>query len=197
MRGVMKKLLIALIMLAIVPQSFGNAAGQNEIKGQTDKEIAEYFDFDRLIRALGFCSDEEPLLLTNGECVPCDYKPGKSESFDILFGCEKCPKLKKKESDCVVKMDVEDKTKKTKKSQKSEKKQKKENSSDKYKYDLVNVMGVGDNLQMTLIENASGKKKNVAIGDVLDGYTIESISLKEIIFEKDGEIKTLVLEIDD
>ena len=193
----MKKLLIALIMLAIVPQSFGNAAGQNEIKGQTDKEIAEYFDFDRLIRALGFCSDEEPLLLTNGECVPCDYKPGKSESFDILFGCEKCPKLKKKESDCVVKMDVEDKTKKTKKSQKSEKKQKKENSSDKYKYDLVNVMGVGDNLQMTLIENASGKKKNVAIGDVLDGYTIESISLKEIIFEKDGEIKTLVLEIDD
>ena len=181
-------------MLAIVPQSFGNAAGQNEIKGQTDKEIAEYFDFDRLIRALGFCSDEEPLLLTNGECVPCDYKPGKSESFDILFGCEKCPKLKKKESDCVVKMDVEDKTKK---SQKSQKKQKKENSSDKYKYDLVNVMGVGDNLQATLIENASGKKKNIAIGDVLDGYMIKSISLKEIVFEKDGVVQTLNFDVYD
>ncbi len=190
----MKKLLIALVALAFIPQSFGNVSGQNDAKEQPNKEITGYFDFDRLIHALGFCSDDEPLLLTTGECVSCDYKPGKSENFDILFGCEKCPKLKKKESDCVVKMDVEDKTKK---SQKSQKKQNKENSSDKYKYDLVNIMGVGDNLQATLIENASGKKKNIAIGDVLDGYMIKSISLKEIVFEKDGVVQTLNFDVYD
>lgn len=190
----MKKLFFVLFGLCITTAGFADVLKVSE--SESEKGIVNQFDFNKFIRAMGFCSDEEPLLLTNGKCVPCDYKPGKSESFDILFGCEKCPKLKKKESDCIVKMDLEDT--KSKKSDKSKKNKSGENSSaDKYKYDLVNVMGVGDNLQMTLIENATGQKKNVVIGDVLDGYTIESISLKEIVFEKDGIVQTLKFDIYD
>ena len=188
----MKKLFFVLFGLCITTVGFADVLKVSE----NEKGIVNQFDFNKFIRAMGFCSDDEPLLLANGDCVSCDYKPGKSESFDILFGCEKCPKLKKKESDCVVKMDLEDT--KSKKSEKQKKNKSGENSSaDKYKYDLVNVMGVGDNLQMTLIENATGQKKNVAIGDVLDGYTIESISLKEIVFEKDGIVQTLKFDIYD
>ena len=55
------------------------------------------------------------------------------------------------------------------------------------KYRLVNVVGVGNQLQATVEEVATGQNKRIAVGKQLDGYTVKSISLNDgIIFEKDG-----------
>lgn len=55
------------------------------------------------------------------------------------------------------------------------------------KYRLINVIGVGNQLQATVEEIATGQNKRIAVGRQLDGYTVKSISLNDgIIFEKDG-----------
>ncbi len=60
------------------------------------------------------------------------------------------------------------------------------------KYKLVNVVGVGNQLQATVTEIATGQNKRIAVGKDLDGYVVKSISLNDgIVFEKDGETESL------
>jgi len=60
------------------------------------------------------------------------------------------------------------------------------------RYKLVNIVGVGDQLQATLEDLSSGQNKRIAVGRTIDEYTVKSISLDEgIVFEKDGETETL------
>jgi septal ring factor EnvC (AmiA/AmiB activator) len=55
-------------------------------------------------------------------------------------------------------------------------------------YKLVNVIGVGNQLQATIEEISSGQNKRVSVGKQIDGYVVKSISLNDgIVFEKDGE----------
>lgn len=62
--------------------------------------------------------------------------------------------------------------------------------SDKYK--LVNVIGVGSQLQATLADLNTGQNKRIAVGKMLDGFTVKSISLDDgVVFVKDGESQTL------
>ena len=79
----MKKLFFVLFGLCITTAGFADVLKVSE--SESEKGIVNQFDFNKFIRAMGFCSDDEPLLLANGDCVSCDYKPGKSESFDILI----------------------------------------------------------------------------------------------------------------
>ncbi|MBR3511034.1 MAG: hypothetical protein IKN73_03150 [Alphaproteobacteria bacterium] len=59
-------------------------------------------------------------------------------------------------------------------------------------YKLVNVIGVGNELQATIEEVSTGQNKRIAVGKNVDGYVVKSISLNEgIVFEKDGETVTL------
>ena len=70
--------------------------------------------------------------------------------------------------------------------------EKKEPSSVTSKYKLVNVIGVGNQLQATIEEISTGQNKRIMVGKVLDGYTVKSISLNDgIIFEKDGVSENL------
>lgn len=66
-----------------------------------------------------------------------------------------------------------------------------DNIADKYR--LVNVVGAGNQLQATVEDLSSGQSKRVAVGKVLDGLTVKSISLDDgIVFEgEDGEIQNL------
>ena len=60
------------------------------------------------------------------------------------------------------------------------------------RYKLVNVGGVGNQLQATVTELSTGQNKRIAVGKELDGYIVKSISLNDgIIFEKDGETESL------
>lgn len=60
------------------------------------------------------------------------------------------------------------------------------------KYKLLNVVGVGNQLQATIQDIATGQNKRIAVGKQLDGYTIKSISLNDgIVFEKDGVSENL------
>ena len=60
------------------------------------------------------------------------------------------------------------------------------------KYKLINVIGVGNQLQATIQDIATGQNKRIAVGKQLDGYTIKSISLNDgIVFEKDGVSENL------
>ena len=62
------------------------------------------------------------------------------------------------------------------------------------KYRLVNVIGIGNQLQATVEEVATGQNKRIAVGGLLDGYTVKSISLNDgIIFEKNGFSENLSL----
>ena len=64
---------------------------------------------------------------------------------------------------------------------------KKEVGSVSTRYKLLNVIGVGNQLQATIEEVSTGQNKRIAVGKELDGYVIKSISLNDgIIFEKDG-----------
>ena len=57
------------------------------------------------------------------------------------------------------------------------------------KYKLINVVGVGNQLQATVEEIATGQNKRIAVGKDLDGYVVKSISLNDgIVFEK-GDTK--------
>lgn len=69
---------------------------------------------------------------------------------------------------------------------------KKEYSSMTSKYKLINVIGVGNQLQATIEEISTGQNKRIMVGKNLDGYTVKSISLNDgIIFEKDGVSENL------
>ena len=60
------------------------------------------------------------------------------------------------------------------------------------KYKLVNIVGMGNQLQATLQEISSGQNKRVSVGKELDGFTVKSISLNDgIVFEKDGVLENL------
>ena len=55
------------------------------------------------------------------------------------------------------------------------------------KYKLINVIGVGNQLQATIEDTVTGQNKRIAVGKKLDGYTVKSISLNDgIVLEKDG-----------
>ena len=70
--------------------------------------------------------------------------------------------------------------------------QKKQAGSLAEQYKLINVIGIGNELQATIEELSTGQNKRIAVGKEIDGYIIKSISLNEgIIFEKDGETETL------
>jgi len=70
--------------------------------------------------------------------------------------------------------------------------EKREEGSVSKKYKLVNVVGVGNQLQATVTEISSGQNKRIAVGKELDGYIVKSISLNDgIVFEKDGETESL------
>lgn len=60
------------------------------------------------------------------------------------------------------------------------------------RYKLINVVGVGNQLQATIEDMANGQNKRVAVGKELDGYIVKSISLNDgIVFEKDGVEESL------
>jgi len=63
------------------------------------------------------------------------------------------------------------------------------------RYKLVNVIGVGTQLQATIQDVVSGQNKKMSVGKVLDGYTVKSISLDEgVVFEKGNEVQSLNIE---
>ena len=69
---------------------------------------------------------------------------------------------------------------------------KEETGSVSKKYKLINVVGMGNQLQATIEEVSTGQNKRIGVGKQLDGYTVKSISLNEgIVFEKDGETESL------
>lgn len=47
------------------------------------------------------------------------------------------------------------------------------------KYKLVNVFGVGNQLQATVADLKTGQNKKISVGRSLDGFTVKSISLDE------------------
>lgn len=60
------------------------------------------------------------------------------------------------------------------------------------KYKLINVVGMGNQLQATIEDISTGQNKRIAVGKELDGYIVKSISLNDgIVFEKDGETESL------
>ena len=60
------------------------------------------------------------------------------------------------------------------------------------KYKVVNIIGVGNQLQATITEVSSGQNKRISVGKVLDGYVVKSISLNDgIVLEKDGVVENL------
>lgn len=72
------------------------------------------------------------------------------------------------------------------------KQQKQELGSLTSRYKLMNISGVGNQLQATIQEISSGQNKRVSVGKDLDGYIVKSISLNDgIVFEKDGESENL------
>ena len=67
-----------------------------------------------------------------------------------------------------------------------------ENSDVSGRYKLINVVGIGNQLQATVSEISTGQNKRISVGKELDGYIVKSISLNDgIIFEKDGETESL------
>ena len=60
------------------------------------------------------------------------------------------------------------------------------------RFKLVNVIGAGTQLQATVADLTTGQNKRIAVGKVLDGWKVKSISLDEgVVFVKDGETQTL------
>ncbi len=56
------------------------------------------------------------------------------------------------------------------------------------RYKLINVVGIGNQLQATIQDTSIGQNKRIAVGKDLDGYIVKSISLNDgIVLEKDGE----------
>ena len=142
----------------------------------------------------GTCSDDKPLMLTDGECVSCDAVVKKKVDSDILMGCEKCPNLKKRGINCLFAMD--EGASAQKEIAKAKKQKNEKTTKPEHKYSLVNIMGVDDKIQVTLINNETGQKNIVSVGDTFDGYTLKSISLDQgIIVEKAGVVEELDIGI--
>jgi type IV pilus biogenesis protein PilP len=60
------------------------------------------------------------------------------------------------------------------------------------RYKLINVIGVGNQLQATIEDMTTGQNKRIAVGKKLDGYTVKSISLNDgIVLEKNGLSESL------
>ncbi len=60
------------------------------------------------------------------------------------------------------------------------------------KYELINIVGLGNQLQATIKDLSTGQNKRVSVGKKVDGYTVKSISLNDgILFEKDGRSESL------
>ena len=60
------------------------------------------------------------------------------------------------------------------------------------RYKLINVVGMGNQLQATIEDVATGQNKRIGVGKELDGYIVKSISLNDgITFEKDGVSENL------
>ena len=60
------------------------------------------------------------------------------------------------------------------------------------KYKLINLVGVGNQLQATIEDVSTGQNRRIEVGKELDGYIVKSISLVDgIVFEKDGETSNI------
>lgn len=60
------------------------------------------------------------------------------------------------------------------------------------RYQLVEIIGAGAQLQATLRDMTTGQTKKISVGRGIDGYTVKSISLDEgVVFDMDGNIETL------
>ncbi len=60
-------------------------------------------------------------------------------------------------------------------------------------YKLVNVIGVGNQLQATLTDLNTGQNRRVTVGRMLDGYTVRTISMDEgvVLVGPDGDKQVL------
>ena len=59
-------------------------------------------------------------------------------------------------------------------------------------YRLVNVIGAGSQLQATIENLATGQKKTISVGKVIDGYTVQSISLDDgVVFTNGADVQAL------
>lgn len=62
-----------------------------------------------------------------------------------------------------------------------------ENYSVATKYQILNIIGVGNQVQATIKDLSNGQNRRIAVGNIIDGHRIKSISLNDgIVFEKDG-----------
>ena len=69
---------------------------------------------------------------------------------------------------------------------------KKQESDVSKRYRLINVVGVGNQLQATIEDVDSGQNKRIAVGKELDGYIVKSISLNDgIVLSKDGDSESV------
>ncbi len=141
------------------------------------------FNVKQNMDANSVCTDDKPLLLTNGECVACDYM--LDENTDVLIGCEKCSGNAK----CLLKMDGEEKNK-------IQPRINKPRIESKHKYKLIKITGSDENLRGEVLETQSGRKKFVFIGGLVDGAVVKSVSGDgKIVVEKDGESQSLDIEM--
>ena len=59
-------------------------------------------------------------------------------------------------------------------------------------YRLVNVIGAGAQLQATIENLDTGQNRNISVGKVIDGYTVQSISLDDgVVFTNGEDTQTL------
>lgn len=65
------------------------------------------------------------------------------------------------------------------------------------KYKLIDIVGAGNQLQATVENLGNGQRKKIAVGKVIDGYTIKSISLDEgVVFINDDVTEILNVGMD-
>ena len=83
-----------------------------------------------------------------------------------------------------------EKTKEETKVVEEEAKPKEEEFSKRYK--LIDIIGAGSQLQSTIQDMETGQRRKVSVGKVINGYTVESISLYDgVEFIKDGKKEVL------
>lgn len=141
------------------------------------------FLFDKTNVRDGNCPDNRPLLLVNGDCMDCNY----SGNVDILMGCERCSNNTK--LDCLFKVGGNNVVKQDVKN--VEIKQIKETPSPN-RYKLIKIIGHDDVAHAVVFDNSTNQKKIIAVGDILNGATVKSISAFDgIIVEKNGVIEKL------
>lgn len=172
---------LALVAIDVIGGRILFGPQSNVVYDNADGDVST---FDKYAESVGVCSGNKPLLLTNGECAPCDYN-AESDVY-VLLGCEKCSNMAA--SDCAFHMGIDDDVPNDMKKIVTGNNHK---GSENHKYTLIKIIGDGDRVRITLRENATGQKSIVSVGDVLDGWVIKLISFDGIIVEKDGKIETL------